>query len=244
MEKLSVTAEQREVGKKGLNRRIRGSGKIPAVLYGHGQQPTGLALHAKEFTHLMKGVGGTNALINLQVTGVVAQDGSGGPLVVMVKDYQTDKISHHITHVDLYKVDLKKKVTVKVPVHLTGKCIGTVHGGLVELICREVELRCLPANIPSKIEVDIEALDVGHSIHASELKLPEGIELSQEGEVAIVSVVAPREEVAAEAAPVSAGGGEGAIAPAAEGGATPAAQAPAGAAPAAGAKAEGKGEKK
>ncbi len=224
MERLSIQAEARDVGRKGLNRRLRSSGKIPAVLYGHGQQPTGLALAGKEFTHLMKGVGGTNALIDLKVAS------QGDPLVVMVKDYQIDMISHRITHVDLYKIDMKERVTVKVPVHPTGKCFGLTKGGLLEIVRREVELRCLPANIPGSIDVDITDLDVGHSIHARDLKLPEGVELSEDADITVISVVAPREEVVAEAAPaaeaaVAAEGAPAAGAAAAPGAAAPAADA-------------------
>jgi large subunit ribosomal protein L25 len=233
MDRLSVAAASRDVGKKGVNRRLRIGGQIPAILYGHGQEPVGLVLQSKEFTQLMKGTGGTNALIDLKV------DTSGDAIVVMVKDYQVNFISHKITHVDLFKIDMKKKVLVKVALQAVGKSIGTTKGGLVEMVRREIELRCLPDNIPAKVEVDITELDLGYSLHAKELKLPEGVELPPGEDFAVVSIVAPREEVVAEvAAPV-----EGAAVAGAEGAAAPAAGAAA--APAADAKADkGKGDKK
>jgi large subunit ribosomal protein L25 len=207
MERVTIKAEARDVGKKGVNRRLRDAGLIPAVLYGKGEQPRGLAVNAKEFTHLMKGSAGTNALIHLTLAGRSEKE----PLVVMLKDYQVDSISRRITHIDLLKIDLKEKVTVKIPIHLTGKSIGVTKGGLVEQPLRELEVKCLPGNIPGAIEVDITPLDLGDSLHVNELKLPEGVELSHEVDFAVVSIVAPKEEevapppAAAEAAPVAEG---------------------------------------
>src|SRR5262249_51010843 len=112
MERLKVAAEVREGGKKGVTRRLRKGGRIPAVLYGRGATPLNLSLHAKEFTHMMKGSAGMNALIDLTVTG-----DKTGQLVVMVKDYQTDVLLHTISHVDLLKIDMTQKIAVKVPIH-------------------------------------------------------------------------------------------------------------------------------
>jgi large subunit ribosomal protein L25 len=229
MERLKVKAEVRETGKKGVNRRLRGMGLVPAILYGHGEKGRALSVNGKEFTNLMKGVGGTNALIDLELAG-----GAKEPVVVMLKDFQTDTISHKITHIDLFKINLKEKVTVKIPLHVVGKSIGVGKGGLVEQSRREMEVTCLPDRIPDSIEVDITNLDMGNSIHATELKLPEGVELPQGSDFSVVSIVAPQEEEVV-AAPVEVAAVAGA-APAA-GGAAPAA------APAEG-KAEGKGEKK
>src|SRR5262245_6206745 len=146
MERLKVAAEVRESGKKGVTRRLRKDGRIPAVLYGRGQKPMNLSLHSKEFTHMMKGSAGMNALIDLTVGGA-----QGGQLVVMVKDYQTNVLKHSISHVDLLKIDMTQKITVRIPIHVIGKAVGVVNGGLVELVSREIEIRCLPGNIPEKI---------------------------------------------------------------------------------------------
>jgi len=210
MERLKVAAEVRESGRKGVNRRLRKDGRIPVVLYGRGEKPMNLSVHAKEFTNLMKGSSGTNALIDLSVTGAQA-----GQLVVMVKDFQTDILKHSISHVDLLKIDMTKKITVRVPITVTGKAVGVTNGGLIELVNRELEIRCLPGNIPQKIDVDITPLDVGHSYHTKDLKLPEGVEAVTGAEQTIVSIVTPREETAAaaEAAPAE---GAAAAAPAAE----------------------------
>lgn len=212
MERLKVAAEVREGGKKGVTRRLRKDGRIPAVLYGRGEKPMNISVHAKEFTHMMKGAAGMNALIDLSVTGDKTHQ-----LVVMVKDYQIDILRHSISHVDLLKIDMTQKITVKIPIHVTGKAVGVTNGGLVEIINRDLEVRCLPGNIPEKIEVDITPLDVGHSFHTKDLKLPEGVEAVTGADQTIVSVVTPREEVEAPAVEAAPAEGAAAAAPAAGG---------------------------
>jgi len=215
MERIKITADAREAGKKGANRRLRKEGAIPAILYGLGEAPLALSVNAKILTNLLKGASGTNALIDLELKGKPGV----APVVVLLKDYQLDAIQRTITHVDLLKINMKEKIAVKIPVQLTGKAIGQEKGGLVELSRRELEVKCLPNNIPDKIEVDITNVDIGHSLHVRDLTWPAGIEPAQGGDWTVVSIVAPREEVVA--APVVAEGvvAEGAAAPAAAEGA-------------------------
>jgi large subunit ribosomal protein L25 len=195
-----------------------------------------LSVRAKEFTHMMKGASGMNALIDLSVN----SGGKADQLVVMVKDYQTDILLHSISHVDLLKIDVTAKIVVKVPIHVVGKSVGVTNGGLIEQVNREIEVRCLPTNIPEKIDVDITPLDVGNNLHTRDLTLPEGVEAVTGADQTIVSIVAPREEVAAPAVEAAAVPAEGAVAPAVEGAAAPKVE---GKAEAKG-KAETKGEKK
>lgn len=229
MERIQANAELRESGKKGLNRRLRKEGRVPAVLYGRGGKSLPLTVNSKEFTLLLK-KSGMNALIDLTVSGSDKND----KLVAMVKDYQTDFIRRVVTHIDLLKIDLTQKIVVRVPVFVTGKSVGVEAGGLLEYINREIEVRCLPTGIPEKIEVDISSLEIGTSLHVRDVKLPEGVE-AVSLDTTLVAVVAPAAEEAA--APVAAATE---AAPAAAG-ATPAAP---GAAPAADKKAEGKSEGK
>lgn len=218
MERQNISAEPREVGSKGVNRRLRIEGKIPAVLYGHGEKGRGLTINAKDIGLKMRAQG-SNALYDLKVTG------ENEAVVVMVKDFQIDTLSRKLTHVDLLKINLAEKVIIKVPVHLVGKAVGQAKGGIVDQARREVSVRCLPTQIPQAIDVDITNLDMGHAIHLKDLKLPEGVEVpAQEANETIVSIVAVKEEKPAEAAATTE------ATPAA----TPAAAAPAkGAAPAA-----------
>jgi large subunit ribosomal protein L25 len=236
MERLKITAEVRESGRKGVTRRLRKDGRIPAVLYGRGEKPLNLSLPTKEFTHMMKGASGMNALIDLNLNA----GGTSSQVVVMVKDYQTDVLRHFISHLDLLKIDMAQKIVVKVPVHVVGKAVGVTNGGLVEQVSREIEVRCLPGSIPEKIDVDITPLDIGNSLHTKDLLLPEGVEAVTGADQTIVSVALPREEEVAapvaEAAPA-----EGAAAAPAAGGEAKAAE---GKAAEAKAKPEAKAEKK
>ena len=219
MERQNISAEPREVGSKGINRRLRTEGKIPAVLYGHGEKGRGLTINAKDIGLKMRAQG-SNALYDLKVAG------ENDAVVVMVKDFQIDTLSRKLTHVDLLKINLAEKVIIKVPVHLVGKAIGQAKGGIVDQARREVSVRCLPTKIPQAIDIDITGLDMGHAIHMKDLKLPEGVEVpSQEANETIVSIVAVKEEKPAEAAAATE------AAPAA--GAAPAAAPAKGAAPAA-----------
>ena len=209
MEKIK--AEIREVGRKGVNNRLRKENKIPAILYGQGVEPLSLALPAKEFTHLMKGSSGTNTLFDLEL------GGSDKNVTVMLKDYQTDTLTKKLTHLDLLRINLSQKISVKIPVHIVGKAIGVTQGGLIEQGRREIEVKCFPNKIPQQIDVDITHLEVGHSLHIHEIKLPEGVEIPHGADFVVVSINLPREEVAAAASSAEAAvvGAEGAAAGAA-----------------------------
>ncbi len=228
MERQNISAEPREVGSKGVNRRLRLEGKIPAVLYGHGEAGRGLTVNAKEIGLKIRAQG-ANALYDLVVTG------QNDPVVVMVKDFQINPLSRKLTHVDLLKINLADKVTVKIAVKLLGKAVGQAKGGIIDQSKREITVRCLPTKIPAFIEVDITNLDMGHAIHMKDLKLPEGVELPhQETNETVVSIVTVKEEKPAEATATP----EAAAAPAAGAAAPSAAPAAKGATPAA------KGDKK
>lgn len=211
MERLKLHAISREVGRKSHLSRLREEGKIPAILYGQSLDPLPLAVGGKELVQHIK-TKGLNVLMELDLEGKK----SAKPLVVMVKDFQTDVLSHAIIHLDLLTVDLTEKVTVSIPIRVFGKPVGVTNGGLIEQSRRELEVQCLPDRIPNEIEVDITALDIGDSIHVNELKLPEGVAAPHEANFTIVAVIAPRAEEpspeAAAAAPV-----EGAAAAPAEG---------------------------
>lgn len=220
MERTKLAAETREIGKRAVLQQLRKVGRIPAILYGRGFDPLALSVNAKELTQVVR-AGGINALIDLNL----ANDKKQEPLVVLIKEMQTEVVTHQILHLDLLKVDMKEKVTVTVPVRLIGKAVGVTKGGLIDQPRREVEVKCLPTNIPEFFEVDITPLDIGDNIHVKDLKLPKGVEVSQETNFTIISIVAPRKEEPAPEAAAAAAAPEGAPA-AAEGAPAPAAEAP------------------
>jgi len=131
--------------------------------------------------------GGLNVLFNLKIEG-------RDTIPVMVKEYQAHVLSRHFLHVDFLKVDLKKKISVQVPIQLVGKAPGVKEGGILEHITRSIKVVCLPTAIPESIEVDVSALDIGDNLHVHDLKLPQGVEIPAGVDFTIAAVVAPVEE--------------------------------------------------
>jgi len=223
-----LSAEARSGTGKGANRKLRVAGRIPAVIYGKGRAPDSLSLDPKALeTLLHKSGAGLNTLIDLSV--------GGRTETVLVKELQRHPVHGRYQHVDFFKVDLTQKITVSVPIHFVGKARGVEFGGILDHPLRELEVECLPRAIPEFVEVDVSALEVGQSIHVSDLRLPEGVEVKTEGTLPVASVVLPAAEV--EAAPVETVV-EGEVAEGAEAAAAPAE----GGAPAKGGKAEGGGK--
>jgi large subunit ribosomal protein L25 len=137
-----------------------------------------------------------NTLFDLQLEG-------GGDLhgrTVMVRELQRDPVRGRYLHADLYAVDLTQAIHVSVPLHITGKAAGLDQGGIIDQALREIEVECRPDAIPNEIQVDVTALELGDSLHVSDIALPDGVKLRSDAELSVVSVVAPQkeEEVAAE----------------------------------------------
>ena len=207
-----LSAETRSATGKGPNRRLRVSGKIPAVIYGKGRDAQSVTLDPTALeTLLHKSGAGLNTLIDLSV--------SGRTDTVLVKELQRHPVHGSYVHVDFFKVDLTQKITVSVPIHFIGKARGVEFGGILDHPLRELEVECLPRAIPEFVEVDVSALEVGQAIHVSEVRLPEGVEVKTDPTLPVASVVLPAAEV--EATPVEtvvegevAEGAEAAAAPA------------------------------
>jgi large subunit ribosomal protein L25 len=130
--------------------------------------------------------------------------------VALVKDMQYHPISGDVIHADLYEVDLTAKITVHVPLHFVGKAAGVVRGGILQPIVREIEVECLPLDIPEYFNVDVSALDIGDSVHIEDLSMPEGVAAIYESNLALVAVVPPTVEEAPTAAAAPAEGAEAA----------------------------------
>ncbi len=193
MAEAVIKAELREKGTKGDVKRLRREGKVPAVFYSSRDKNLLLALDAKEFRHLV--FARTN-IFDLDV-------GKGRKKACIIREIQVDPVTDEILHVDLLGIKASEKVTMKVPVELIGESIGVKDfGGILEHHLREVEISCLPKDIPERIEVDISNLNVGESLTVADLEL-ENIEILMEPEQTIVSVAHPKraeeeEEVAEE----------------------------------------------
>jgi large subunit ribosomal protein L25 len=232
----ALQVEIRQSAGKGAARKLRATGKIPGVCYGKGEGAVPLSLDPLALRRVLERSGaGLNTVISLAVSGGGTLDGR----MVLLRELQREPVGGSFLHADFYAVDVAQKVTVKVPLHLSGKAKGIDLGGIVDHQLRELELECLPLAIPRQIEVDVSELGIGDSIHVRDLALPEGVSVLTGADVSVVSVVTPSkaEEPVAAVAPE-----EGAEAAAAEEGAE-AAEGEEKAAPKAGEKAPRAGEK-
>jgi len=195
MERVDLAVHVREETGKGPARRFRQKGLIPAVFYGSDMETVALAVDKTDFRKTVQGKGGENVLINLTLLGKKEL----GPQVAMVCDMQMEPIRQEVLHVDFKKIDLKVKVEVAIPIELVGKAEGVKSGGILQQIERELEVRCMPLEIPDRIEVDVSILEIGDSIHIKDIAVPEGTEVLSSGEKAMVTVLSPiAEEVPEE----------------------------------------------
>ena len=194
MEKL--VAQPREGRGKGAARRLRAKGLVPAVLYGHGADPVHLAVDARELLHLLHTDAGTNVLVDLRV--------DHDQLLAIPREIQRDHIKGQFIHVDFLRVARDEKITVEVPVHLTGESHGVKEGGVVEHHLWTLQVECLPQDVPPAIEADISDLGINESLKVSDLEAGARFTILTPLEEVVVSVVPPQvlkveEEEVAEA---------------------------------------------
>ncbi|HRQ77496.1 MAG TPA: 50S ribosomal protein L25/general stress protein Ctc [Gemmatimonadaceae bacterium] len=201
MATASFSASTRSATGKGVARKLRAAGKVPAVIYGHGRDPQALELDAHQFQLLLEKVPYTSTVIELDIQG-------GKMARTLIREIQRHPFKKQIVHVDFQELVAGEKVHVKVPVHLVGTPEGVrVGGGLLDHILHEVEISVDPSNIPARYDVDVTALTIGHSIHVSDIKLGEGVELLTDADATICVCAAPKVE-AAPAAGEEAGAAE------------------------------------
>ncbi len=210
MAENALVAETRDGTGKGVARKLRAQGLIPAVIYGRKRAAQSITVKPEALQKLLRGSAGMNTLIDLSLGGKTA--------TVLVKGLERDPVRGRYLHADFYEVDLTQKVTVSVPIHLVGKAAGTDFGGILDHPLRELLIECLPREIPQRIDVDVTALQVNDSIHVSDLELAAGLTIKTDGALAVASVVLPEsEEAAAPAAAAEGAAAEGETAAAAAG---------------------------
>jgi large subunit ribosomal protein L25 len=194
MATASLNATPRTETGKGVARKLRAAGQFPAVIYGHGRQPQSLTINQREFDRLAERIRLTSTVIELAFDGKTSR--------TLIRELQRDPIRRTVIHVDFQELVAGETVTVSVPLRFTGTPEGVkTGGGIFEEVVHNIEVECDPSNIPDHVDVDITNLTIGHSLHASDLKLPEGVELAADPEMTIAVVSAPKAEVE-EAAPV------------------------------------------
>ena len=220
METVEVTIERRSEHGKGASRRLRARGKVPGILYGPKRTTTSIAVDAEEFERKLTHLEGSH-LIRL-----VNPNGGDGELherMVLVREMQLHPVSGLALHADFYEVDLTERLTVSVTLRFIGKAAGTVDGGILQPILRELDVECLPTEIPDFIEVDVTALHIHDAIHVGQIALPEGVTSVGDPTRTIVTVLPPSIEAKPEAPAEAAAAvpGEPGAAPAAAPGAPP-----------------------
>ena len=193
MPEFVVPAESRSETGKNVNRRLRSRGLIPGVLYGTGKAAVPVAVSPREIGAILKSASGENTLFDLDLGGQRRK--------VILKEFQREPLRGMLLHADFYEVALDKVLLVKVHVELEGIPAGVkLQGGIVDFVTRELEVECLPVDIPEKVVVDISHLELGKHLRVSDLKLGDKVKVLDEPELVIAHVVLPRAEVAAEAA--------------------------------------------
>jgi large subunit ribosomal protein L25 len=192
---ITVTAEPRESRGKNEARRLRVKGFAPAVLYGANAPAVAVAVSPKEVNKILHSITGHNTIFNLALQG-------GDEIPVMIVAWQRDPVKETLLHVDLKRIDLSKRISVKVRVHMTGEAKGIkIQGGLLEAITREVEIECLPDEIPESFTVDVTELMIGQNLRAGDIPLSGSMKLLSAPEQVIAHVVTMKaEEVVAPAA--------------------------------------------
>jgi large subunit ribosomal protein L25 len=200
MPEIVVPAQKRAETGKNVNRRLRAQGHIPGVVYGHRSEPVSVSVSPKEIGAILRSASGENTLFDLEL--------EGSRRKVILKEYQVEPIKGRLLHADFYEVALDQLIQVSVHVEVQGVPVGVkVQGGVLDFVSRELEIECLPTDIPERIVVDVSELEIGKHLRVSDLKLADNLRMLTEPEVVIVHVVAPRAEevaptAAAEAVPV------------------------------------------
>jgi large subunit ribosomal protein L25 len=185
MDQVTLVAERgRGVG-KGFARRLRRTGKVPAIVYGLNSEPVSISVPDRELGHILHGPGGINTLIDLEI------DGSKGELV-LARQVQRHPVRHSLVHVDFVRVRRDTAISAEVPLHLVGDPPGVKDGGVLDQERFSLTVEAKPGEIPAAIEVDVSQLEMGGHIRLSEITLPPGVTTSVDPEELIAQVMVPR----------------------------------------------------
>ena len=192
MPEIVVAATSRTETGKNCNRRLRAKGFIPGVLYGAGKPPVAVSVSPKEIVRILRSGAGENTLADLDL--------AGDRRKVILKEFQVEPLKDRLLHADFYEVALDKPIHVDVHVELRGVPVGVkTQGGLLDFVTRELQIECLPLDIPEKIVVDVSGLELGRHLRVSDLALGDKVKVLTGADVVVAHVVAPKAEVSATA---------------------------------------------
>jgi large subunit ribosomal protein L25 len=178
-----LKAERRDGTGKGVARRLRAAGRVPAVLYGHGEDPVVLSVSALDLLHLFHASHGATMLVDLEVDGKAQ--------LAIPREVQRDHIHSTFVHVDFLAVNRNETVRLTVEVHEVGEAPGVKLGGVIEHHLREVEVECLPNDVPEEIVADIGSLEIGDMLRVGDISAPDGVTILSDPEAPIISIITP-----------------------------------------------------
>jgi len=191
---IQLKANLRKEQGKGAAGVMRRQGRVPAVLYGPGETPVMLSVFERDLNKALKKGSIRQMMFNLTI-----ENGEKSNRTVMIKELQSHPVSRDLLHVDFYKIAMDRKLRIRIPVVAKGHAPGEEIGGILQIVRREIDILCLPMEVPETIEIDVSTLGMGESIHANEIPLPENIELAEDANYTVVTVSSPKAEAAPEA---------------------------------------------
>ncbi len=193
MESVSLRAKKREEFGKGAVRKMRREGLVPAVLYGRNKKEAiPLTLSYQDVNRIIAHIERENVLVDLHIEG----NGKEEKIPIIFKEIQRDPVTGKLLHLDLYELVKGQKIHVSVPIHLVGKPVGVEMGGVIQNEVRELEIECLPKDLPPHIEIEISHLNIGDALHVRDISVSDAIKLLDAPDTTILSIVAPvKEEV-------------------------------------------------
>ncbi|MBC7341995.1 MAG: 50S ribosomal protein L25/general stress protein Ctc [Clostridia bacterium] len=190
---LELEAEERQITGKGPAGRLRRQGYVPGVLYGKEVGSLPIKVKARELEGML-GRAGETTLIKVKVVPGEAEAKKAKPkeYTALIREIQRHPTKGVLSHVDLLQVSLREKIVVEVPVRLIGEPAGVKEGGILQHGLREVEIECLPADLPEHLEIDISALGIGDKVTVADLSAPDGVKILSDADSVLATVVAPR----------------------------------------------------
>ena len=186
MANASLSGEARTESGKGAARKLRATGRVPAVIYGHNREPQGLSVNARDLAKLLERISAASTVVEL--------DGLGaGTSRTLIREIQRHPLKRNIVHVDFQELVAGEKVHVALPIVFTGTATGVrEQGGLLEEVMRELQVSVDPSSMPNHIDVDVSELTIGHPIHVRDLVLPAGVTVLDDPDATVVAVAAPK----------------------------------------------------
>jgi large subunit ribosomal protein L25 len=202
-QEVTIEVERREAAGKAASGRLRRSDLIPAVVYGGEKEPISIQVPRKTLIDIFKAGGSENRIFLLKLAG------TGQSRHAMIREMQVDPITNQVSHVDFQRIDMSRRIRVKVHLELVGTAYGVkTEGGLLDFVTREVEVECLPTAIPHEIRLDVSDVKIGEHLEVKDIQMPEGVTLLEDPDRVVVSVAHAKIEVEAPAAAPAEGAAE------------------------------------